>query len=71
MTEWHKFRIRRIDSGTIGFSIDGGPEKTSTTNIPDSAILNPFIVINKTGTAGARDFDLDYFELRRTRRDDL
>lgn len=33
---WYTFRIRRVDSGTIGFSINGGTEKTITTNIPSA-----------------------------------
>jgi hypothetical protein len=69
-TSWHRFRIRRIDTTTIGFSMDGGPEKVITTNIPDTGILNPYIVFSN-GSAAGKDFTLDYFELSRTRKDDL
>jgi hypothetical protein len=35
-TNYHSFRIRRVNGSTIGFTIDNSIEQTSTTNIPSS-----------------------------------
>lgn len=59
-TSFKKFRIRRTDASTIGFSIDGGTEVTSTTNIPTG---NAGIVLQvRQTTATAKSYDVDYFD---------
>jgi hypothetical protein len=63
-TGWHRLRIRRVDAGAIGFTLDGGTEVTLTTNIPTVA-LNPVIqIIN--GAAANKTLDIDFFSLRIT-----
>jgi hypothetical protein len=59
-TNFARFRLRRIDGSTIGFSINGGTEKQHTANIPTAA-LYPWVVINNQ-TAVAKTFDIDYWD---------
>ena len=57
---WVKLRVRRIDSATIGFTVDNGTEQTVTTNIPTSAMAFFTQVTNNDGVL--KGFDFDYFE---------
>lgn len=59
-TDWIALRIRRTDASTILFSF-AATEVTTNTNVP-TAILQPAVQL-LSGTAGARDVDLDYFDL--------
>src|SRR5262249_49768319 len=59
---FHRFRIRRIDASTIGFTIDGGTELTCTTNVMNTteATFPIYEVIATTATA--KDMDSDFFD---------
>lgn len=59
---WYAVRIRRIDSSTIGFTLNGGTELTLTTNIP-TAGLTPMVLISKQSDSGAKSVDVDYFDV--------
>lgn len=60
-TNFVKFRIRRVDASTIGFTIDSAAEVTATTNIPTTACY-PFLLITNTAAAD-KNIDLDYFHM--------
>lgn len=60
-TDWVKFRIRRVDASTIGFTVDGGTEVTATLTITTASII-PFVQI-KNSVAVAKNYDIDYFDL--------
>jgi hypothetical protein len=60
---WFKFRIRRVDASTIGFSVDGGTEVTATATIP-TAMMQPGILITNPAAAAATTLDVDLFDLR-------
>jgi hypothetical protein len=55
---WYKFRIRRVDASTIGFSVNGGAEQLVTTNIPTNFLM-PFLKI-VTDEATAKTVEVDY-----------
>lgn len=59
-TSFAKFRIRRVDGSTIGFTIDAGSEVTATTNIPSAAI---FAVIQVKTASGAQSLNVDFWDL--------
>ena len=60
---YRKFRLRRIDAATVGFTVDGGSEVTLTTNIPAAtATLTWGLQIAPTTTT-ARSVDVDYLGL--------
>lgn len=60
-TGWHTFRVRRINSTTIGFTIDNGTEVTQNSNVPTGLGVQPFIhIINQT--AASKTVDIDLFE---------
>lgn len=63
-TGWHKFRIRRIDASTIGFTLDAGTELTLATNIPTAAQL-PGTQLTNTAAAD-KTIDYDLFRMRVT-----
>lgn len=57
-TSWVRLRIRRLNSTTIGFSINGGTETTATATIPTTG-LAPFVqIIN--AAASNKTIDVDY-----------
>lgn len=58
-TGFHHVRIRSTVSGTIGFTIDGGTEFTTTTDVT-TAIMMPFIQV-LTRTAGASTLTMDFY----------
>ena len=64
-TNFHKFRIRRISSTQVGFTVDGGSEVTITSsNIPDAADgLKPHLQVVPTTTT-ARDIEADFISLK-------
>jgi hypothetical protein len=59
-TSFHRWRIRRVDASTIGFTVDGGTEVTVTTNIP-TAVLDFFFAI-RNNVASDKNHDIDYFD---------
>ena len=60
-TNFIKFRIRRIDASTIGFTVNDGTEIEHTTNIPTGA-LHAQVPI-ETGAAAAKTIDIDFFQM--------
>jgi hypothetical protein len=58
-TGWIKFRIRRINGTTLGFSINGGTEAQVTANIPTVG-LTPHVAITNTAAAD-KNIDVDFF----------
>lgn len=60
-TNFVKFRLRRLDANTIGFTVDNGAEVTATTNVPTAA-LHPFLLIFNSAAAN-KTVDIDYFHL--------
>jgi len=58
---WTKFRIRRVDSSTIGFTQDAGAEVNVTTNIPTVA-MTPFIHV-MNNSAASKTLDIDLFDM--------
>jgi len=60
-TAWHRFRIRRVNGTTIGFTLDAGTELTLTATIPTAALNVYLAIINSA--AAAKTIDIDYFEL--------
>lgn len=58
---WTKLRVRRIDASTIGFSVNGGAEQTSTTNLPSTAAIQPFVQITNQ-TVTSKSLDVDRFD---------
>lgn len=63
-TGWVKFRIRRVNPTTIGFTVDDGTEVTQTTNIPTTA-LHPFLQI-RNNAAAAKTIDMDFWDIHVT-----
>lgn len=59
---WMRFRVRRVDATTIGFSLNSGTEQTHTANIPTVA-LNPFIAISNNAASANKSIDIDQFSL--------
>jgi len=58
---WHTFRIRRINSDQIGFTIDGGGEVTVESNIPTNG-LTPTVQMD--GLSGIQAVFFDYFSAK-------
>lgn len=58
---WYRFRIRRVDASTIGFSVNGGTEQTVTTNVPTVA-LTPAAYVYRA-SSGTKTLDTDLFDL--------
>ena len=56
---WTRLRVRRTNSSTIAFSVDGGTEVTVATNVP-TLTLNPFVWL-KTTSAASKTLDIDLF----------
>jgi hypothetical protein len=61
---WVKFRIRRKDASTIGFTVDAGSEADIATNVPTAA-ASPLVQLVNTAAA-AKNLDLDYMDLQIT-----
>jgi hypothetical protein len=60
-TTWLKMRVRRINSTTIGFTINNDPEVAQNSNIPTVAQNITIQVKNSTGAS--KGFHIDYFDL--------
>ena len=63
-TGWIKFRIRRVDASTIGFTVDGGSEVTATTNIPSTASGIVACLTLYNATSADKTLDVDYFRMK-------
>ena len=59
---WFKFRIRRVNGTTIGFTVNGGSEVTATATIP-TAMLHPGNLITNPAAAAPVALDIDLFKL--------
>ena len=59
-TSFHTFRIRRLNSSTIGFTIDRGEEALVTANIP-TAVTNVIVYV-ETAEAVAKTLDFDLID---------
>ncbi len=55
---WYRFRLRRVNASTVGFSVNGGAETTATLTIP-TAFLSPAAFVY-TADAVVREIDLDF-----------
>jgi hypothetical protein len=64
-TGWHKIRIRRTDSATIGFTFDAGAEVTLATNVPGALGVQPSSQIFNNAAA-SKTLDHDFFHLKIT-----
>lgn len=61
-TSFHTFRIRRINSTTAGFTVDGGAEVTLTTGIPGAVgVFLAFQIVNSTTVT--KQFTIDLADL--------
>lgn len=58
-TTYQRFRVRRISSTQIGFSIDGGTETVATATLPGAVGSQPFFQITPTTTT-AQIADIDW-----------
>jgi hypothetical protein len=66
-TGWVKFRIRRKDASTIGFTVDGGSESDIATNVP-TVVLSPMtVIVNSAAAAKTLDHDLMTLDITVTR----
>jgi hypothetical protein len=61
-TSFHHIRIRSVVAGTIGFTIDGGTEFTTTTGITTSQLIPTVQIIARS--AGAVSYVIDAFGFR-------
>jgi len=59
---WVKLRIRRVDAATIGFTVNGGAEATTSAALSASS-CTPWVVVHNGNTANSRTLDIDYFSL--------
>jgi hypothetical protein len=59
-TDWLHFKMRKVNTTTIGFSINGRAERTLAANVPTVA-LNAFFGVGNNNTAAAKTLDIDYF----------
>lgn len=64
-----RFRVRRIDASTIGFSVNEGTEATISTNLPDANTnnhgCNSFLQVMTTDGV-ANSYRVDYYSLKMT-----
>ena len=59
---FHRFRIRRVDASTIGFTIDNGTELTINTNVPNTTQATFPVFECGATTATGKDIDIDFFD---------
>lgn len=64
-TNWVRFRVRRVDASTVGFTVDSGAEATLTTNIPTGRMMVGVHIIN-SGAAAAKTLDVDFIRIKIT-----
>lgn len=62
--DWYRFKLRRIDASTIGFSINDGTELTAATNVPTVPLV-PAAYVSSTAAAN-KDLDIDFFDMKIT-----
>lgn len=60
-TAFRRFRVRRIDGTTIGFTLDSNAEQTNTTNIPTTGMNVCFQLVNSA--AANKTLDADSFQM--------
>jgi hypothetical protein len=60
---WFKFRMRRIDASTVGFTVNALTEVTATATIP-TAMLMPGWLVTNPAAAAAATVDVDLWTLR-------
>lgn len=58
-TSFVRFRVRRKDSSTISFAVNGGAETDHTANIPTAGLLP--VCHMKTLASAAKSFDMDAY----------
>lgn len=57
-TSWHSFRLRRLTSTAVAFSMDGGTEQQLTTNLPTGGV-SPFVAaVNQAAASKSIQVDL-------------
>ena len=61
---WVKFRIRRVNPTTVGFTVDGGAEVTATLTIPTAQLVPALYIVNSASSS--KTLDVDYFDLALT-----
>lgn len=59
-TSFHHFRIRSTAAGTIGFTLDGGTEYTTTTDVNGTGAMAPFVQV-LTRTTSGKVLQLDFY----------
>jgi hypothetical protein len=60
-TNWHHFRIRSTVAGTVGFTVDGGTEFTTTSDVPTTASgMAPFFQIVSRQASTAKSLQMDF-----------
>jgi len=57
---FHHFKIRSVVSGTVGFSVDGGTEYTTTSHVPPSQDMIMFLQDVSRGTQGFQSLLVDF-----------
>ena len=59
---FYKFRVRRVDASTIGFSINDGTEQALTTNVP-AGLVYPQIWATSPITTADAQLDIDLIDI--------
>lgn len=60
---WEKFRIRRVDTITIGFTRNAQAEILISTNLPASGVGLGFVCYIENNAAADKNLDVDYFDI--------
>jgi hypothetical protein len=61
---WIKLTLRRVDSDTVAFSVNGGAEVEVSTNVPIASNVLAFGFHIVPQSANARSVDVDFFSFR-------
>lgn len=61
---WYKLRVRRVNSTTVGFTVDAGAEVTLNTNLPTATMAFAMEISNTA--AASKTLDIDRFTARIT-----
>lgn len=56
-TDWVTLRLRRVSSSAVGFSVNGGTEVTSSSNVPSASAQFGLHLINLAGASKTIDVD--------------
>ena len=59
-TNFHRWRVRRINSTTVGFTLDKGAEVTQTSTVPGATAVGPFFQAVTTAAA-AKTYTVSFF----------